>query len=252
MKRSEFAQRPARADRRAGLALGRLRRDARARCPQAAGPGLRRLVLDRDPARDTAWSSGSRSRTATRCSASAPPRCASAIRSAPIPTSADRPGAPHRRAVPVRARRRRAAAARQRATSSSRRFRGAQVAAAIIVPMTVGGAHVRRAHLRQPQWRRHLRRRGPELAIELAQPRRARDREREARRRARPGRRRAPARAAAAEPAADAGLGGGDDVRAGRRGERGRRRLLRGLPGRAAAGRWCSATSRVRGAAAAR
>ena len=112
--------------------------------------------------------------------------------------------------------------------------------------MIAPAVHRRGARVRQPRGLAAFRRRRPRDRGRARAPRRARDRERADRRRAGPGRRRAPARAAAAEPAADAGLGGGDDVRAGGRDQRGRRRLLRGLPGRAAAGRWCSATSPAR------
>ena len=83
--------------------------------------------------------------------------------------------------------------------------------------------HGRRAHLRQPGGLEAVRRGRPRARARARAPRRARARERPARRGADPGRRRASARAAAAEPAHDPGLGGGDDVRAGRRGERGRR-----------------------------
>ena len=69
-----------------------------------------------------------------------------------------------------------------------------------------------------------------EIASEVARRAAIADRERADRRRARADGGRAPARAAAAEPSPDARVGGGDHVRAGRRDQRGRRRLLRGVP----------------------
>ena len=111
-------------------------------------------------------------------------------------------------------------------------LREVAIGSVIIVPLIVGGSPFGALTFVNHDGQPGVRRRRPRDRDRGRPARRARDRERPARRRARPGRRRPPARAAAAEPAADARLGGGDDVRAGRRGERGRRRLLRGLQGR--------------------
>ena len=88
----------------------------------------------------------------------------------------------------------------------------------------------------QPRRLAQLRRRRRGARQGDRQPRRARDRDRADRRGAGPDRRRAPARAAASEPSEHAGLGDGDHVRAGGRDQRGRRRFLRGLPGRGGLG----------------